>query len=103
MENVITIENGFIGALFALIVWAAKQYLVPYLMAGKRLRYAEWIARLADDITDDLIKKHPGNDWISFANDAVDKLMDICGIEKEVADRAVNASIERKKRTAVDA
>jgi hypothetical protein len=85
------------GAIFsALVVWLARQYLVPYLAVEKRRRYAEYIALIADEVTDDLIRKYPESDWMKRLDEAVDKIMEICGIEDEIARRAASAAISRK-------
>ena len=96
METNIGLLAGFLTAAMALIVWLAKAYLVPFLATGRAKNYAEWVARIADDVTDDLIKKYPGSRITSFLNDAVDEVMKICNIQKATAQRAVNAAVQRK-------
>jgi hypothetical protein len=97
MESITGIWAGFVAVLTALIVWLAKAYLVPFLATGRAKNYAEWIAKIADEVTDDLVKKYPGSRIASFANDAVDEVMKICDIQKTTAQRAVNAALQRKK------
>ena len=80
----------------ALVTWFAKKYLVPWLQVERRRRYAEYIAVMADEITDDLIQRYPDNSWMKKLDEAVDKLIAICGIDPEIARRAVSAALSRK-------
>lgn len=96
MFDILTIGNGLSLLIGAILLYFAKKYLVPFLKVGKNRRYAEWIAQLADEITDDLMTRFPKQEWLRYVDDAVDKLMELCGIEKEIARRAVNSSLERK-------
>lgn len=95
MGNIFTVE-AFLGLLIVIIMWVVGKYLAPYLKTEKRLKYAEWIAKIADEVTDDLLGRYPTNTWAKFFDDAVDKVMEICGIKKEVASRAATAALKRK-------
>ncbi|MBD3218866.1 MAG: hypothetical protein GF310_11360 [candidate division Zixibacteria bacterium] len=96
MFEFLNFENAVIAFLGLVVVFVGKNYLLPFLKIESRRRYASWIAHIADEITDDLVSRHPENRWLKFIDDSVDKLMDICGIEKEVASRAVNSALRRK-------
>ncbi|MCH7689642.1 MAG: hypothetical protein IIA17_01180 [candidate division Zixibacteria bacterium] len=73
----------------------ATRYVVPFLKVGKRQRYAELIAQLADELTDELRNKHDKS-WAKYLDEAVDKLIILLGISPEIARRAVKAAAARK-------
>lgn len=97
MFDILNFGNGLTLLLSTILVYFANKYLVPYLKVEKHRRYAEWIAHLADEITDDLVVAYPASEWLTYVDEAIDKLMEVCGIEKDIAQRAVNSSLERKK------
>jgi hypothetical protein len=87
---------GVLGSLAVILAGhIATKYVIPFLSVGKRQRYAELIAMLADEITDELVAKY-NKDWVNYLDQAVDKLIMILGIEPEVARRAINAAAARK-------
>jgi hypothetical protein len=87
---------GVLGSLAILLAGhIATKYVIPFLSIGKRQRYAELIAMLADEITDELKAKYQ-EDWTDYLDQAVDKLIMILGIEPEIARRAINAAAARK-------
>ncbi len=89
---------GLIGSIgLTLVTYVAKKYIIPFLQVGKHQKYAELIARLAEDITDDLVEKYPENTWLQHLDDAVETLIDILGIPLAVAKRAIQAAATRKK------
>ncbi len=96
MDFLFSFKSGLIALLGLLVAFIGKTYLLPLLRIEKNRRYAIWIAHLADEITDDLIRRYPDNRWLEFIDDAVDKLISICGIEREIALRAVNSALARK-------
>jgi len=85
---------GSVGLLLAGHI--AKKYVIPFLKIGKRQHYAQYIAIIADEITDDLINKYPQKSWLKHLDEAVDTLITICGIGTDIARRAINASVTRK-------
>jgi len=88
-----------LGAIMmALVVWFARRYLAPYLKVEKSRRYAEYIAAIADDVTDDLVRSYPDKEWIKRLNEAVDKIKAVCGVEDEIARRAASAALSRKPK-----
>lgn len=88
---------GVLGSLAVLLAGhIATKYVIPFLSVGKRQRYAELIAMLADEITDELQSKY-AKDWTNYLDQAVDKLIMILGIEPEIARRAINAAAARKQ------
>ncbi|SYZ72437.1 conserved hypothetical protein [Candidatus Zixiibacteriota bacterium] len=96
INNFIALAGGATTIFMALVVWFAKKYLAPYLKVESRRRYAEYIAVIADEITDDLVQRYPDNGWMKRLDEAVDKLIDVCGIDSEIAKRAVSAALSRK-------
>ncbi len=73
----------------------ATRYVIPFLKIGKRQRYAELIAQLADEFTDELRSKHDKS-WTKHLDEAVDKLIILLGISPEIARRAIKAAAARK-------
>ena len=97
MTELLSYENAILTFLGLAVVFVGKNYLLPFLRIESRRRYAHWIAHLADEITDDLVARYPDNAWLKFVDDSIDKLMEVCGIEHEVAERAVSSALSRKK------
>ncbi len=96
INNLPVIIDILSGVLMALAVWFARRYLAPYFKVEKSRRQAEFIAVIADDITDDLVRRYPDKEWVKKLDEAVDKIMDVCGIDGEIAQRAVSAAVSRK-------
>jgi hypothetical protein len=94
MDQILSIIFEGLLAILAIVI---VKYLIPWLAVAKRKAYADHIFRIADDITDDLIERHPDNQWLKFLDSAVDKMMEICGVSKDVANRAINAQVTKKK------
>ena len=93
--------GGWMGALGSLAVimltHVSNKYVIPFLKVGQRQKYARYIAQIADEITDDLKLKYPDRKWVGHLDEAVDSLIKICGIDQEVAQRAVNAALKRNE------
>lgn len=93
-----------VGSAAVLVAgWLANKYIIPFLQIGKRHRYAQLIATLADDITDDLRDRYADSEWLNHLDEAVDTLIDILGIDDDIADRAIRAAAARKRPVAADA
>lgn len=87
---------GILGSIGLLVGgWFTRKYVVPYLKVGKRQKYARWIATLADDLTDELRARYPDRKWINHLDEVVDRLIEMCGINSEIAWRAVRAAAAR--------
>jgi hypothetical protein len=85
---------GSVGLLLA--GHLARKYVIPFLQIGKRQRYAQFIAEIADDVTDDLRNRYPQKSWLQHLDEAIDALVTICGVSSEIARRAINAAVSRK-------
>ncbi|MGB9561869.1 MAG: hypothetical protein ACPL6C_03545 [bacterium] len=98
MESlVIRILNvGIIPILLLLLSFFSKKYIVPLLKTEFRRSLARYVLLIADEITDWLVMKYPEKKWTEWLDEAVDKLMEITGVSKGVAERAIKASIARK-------
>ena len=101
MENSIIAGFGslfdFLGsAVIMLLGYVANRYVIPFLRIGKRQKFAEYIARIADDVTDALRARYPDKNLIVFLDEAVDHIIKITGISPEIARRVISASIARK-------
>lgn len=91
-------STGVIGSILLLLVsYVGKKYLIPFLLVAKRKQYASYIAVIADEVTDDLRARYPNNEWLQRLDAAVDRLMEICDIKREIAKRATHAAVGRKK------
>lgn len=90
--------GGMIGSVILILVaHVTRKYLIPFLVIGKRREYARWIAAIADEVTDDLRARYPENEWLAHLDEAVDKIIDICGISSQIGRRAAQAALSRKK------
>jgi hypothetical protein len=89
-----------IGVVLIAAGYVLKVYVVPYLKTGQRLTYAKYIAAIADDLTDELRAKYPDKQWLAHLDEAIDRLIRLCGVSTEVAGRVVRASSARKPATA---
>ena len=89
--------TGLLGSVGMLLVsYLAKKYVIPFLQVGKRRQYAYHIATIADELTDELRLKYPGKNWVKHLDEAVDTLMAVCEIDREIARRALQAAASRK-------
>lgn len=99
-ENIVTnvvAWTGLIGTVILLLVTRfTKKYLIPFLLVGKRREYARWIAFIADEVTDDLRARYPENEWLKHLDEAIDRIIDLCEIDRDIAGRAAQAAVSRK-------
>ena len=100
MESLLSDTGTWLGGLgslaLALVSFLAKRYVVPFLTVARRRKYAEYIAAIADEVTDDLRARYPDRAWLAYLDEAVDTLIGVCGVSKDVARRAVMAATARK-------
>ena len=76
---------GLLGSAGILVLGhVANKYVIPFLKIGKRNQYAQYIATIADEITDDLKNKHPQKEWLKHLDSAVDMLITICNISPKL-------------------
>jgi hypothetical protein len=80
-----------------LVAHLSRKYLIPFLVIGKRRKYAKWIAGIADEVTDDLRMRYPENEWLEHLDEAVDKVIEVCDISREIGRRVTQAAVSRKK------
>ena len=101
MDSIFSHTGSWLGLLgsvgLTLVTYLSNRYITPFLKIGRRQRYAEYIAKIADDVTDELREKHPQKDWLKHLDDAVDALIAICGVTPEIARRAVRAAAMRRQ------
>ena len=79
---------GSVGLM--LLGHLANRYVIPFLKVGKRKQYAQFIAVIADEVTDDLKNRYPENEWLKHIDEAVDAIISICGVSSDIARRAVS-------------
>ncbi len=86
-----------LGAIMIMITgWAVKKYLIPFLNTELRRKMAEYVLLIADEVTDQLVARYPQNELFKWLDQAVDKIIEITGVSKEVATRAAHAALARK-------
>jgi hypothetical protein len=86
-----------LGSLALLVVgWLTQKYVLPLISTEQRKRMAEHILLIADEVTSSLMLKYPNSGWASWLDQAVEEIMRIAGVSKEVALRAVKAALVRK-------
>ncbi|MBV6341078.1 hypothetical protein [Candidatus Magnetobacterium casense] len=90
------VEWAGLGLIGIAIGWLANKYLKPWLNTEIRLKVARYVLLMADEITDQLMVKYPDKKLVEVLDEAVDTLMKVCGVSKEVAERAIKAAIARK-------
>ncbi len=77
MEPILTHPDSWLSLLgtVALLIgtYIANRYVVPFLKIGKRQKYAQLIATIADEVTDDLRNKYPEEEWLKHLDEAVDR------------------------------
>ena len=86
---------GSLGLL--LIGWVTQKYLVPYLSTEKKKKMAELILLIADDVTNYFLLKYPKANWAEWIDQSVEQIIQITGVDREVALRAAKAAIVRKQ------
>ena len=95
-----SIQGWFLSGLGSLIVflvaWLTKEYLVPYLTTEGKRKMAKYILLIADEVTDYFLLKHPELKWTEWIDQAVDKIIEITGVDREIALRAAEAALSRK-------
>lgn len=95
-HNLIDLAGGIWTVVGVVAAYLARKYLVPYLQVEKRRRYAGWIAAIADELIDDLQARYPDQEWLEQLDRAIEQLIDICGIDRDIAERAIRASAARR-------
>lgn len=90
------VDKSIIALVLIVVGWMAKRYLVPWLDTQLKKNLAQYVLLIADELTDYYSAKYPGNKIWEFLDEAVDKLMEICGVSEGTARRALEASLGRK-------
>ena len=86
-----------LAALF--MIWLGifiKKEIVPLLQIKQNREVAEYILVIADDVTDYFRLKFPDAHWSVWLDKAVDRIIEITGVGRDVADRVAKAAIARK-------
>jgi len=87
-----------LGSLGLLILgWVVQKYVVPLLSTDRKKKLAEHILLIADDVTDYFVLKYPTSNWTEWIDQAVEQIIQITGVDREVAVRAAKAAIARKQ------
>lgn len=91
------VDGTIVALLLFFIGWATKKWLLPVLSTAARKKVAEYVLVIADEVTDWLVAKYPDKDFYEYLDKAVDKIMEVCGVSKPVAERAAAAALGRKR------
>jgi hypothetical protein len=90
-------DVAIVSTILFILGWLAKRFVKPLLEVERNRAMATWIAHIADEVTDELVARYPDQQWDNWLDKAVDKVMEVCEIEKrEVAERAARAALGRK-------
>ena len=93
-------ERAFeaMGAMLIIAVgMLTKRYIIPLLQTIRARQIALHVFTIADDVTDYFAERFPNAHWSNWLDRAVDKIIDVTGVGKGPAERAVRAAITRKK------
>jgi len=90
------VTPGLLGLFLLILGYIAKKWLVPWLGSGIRLNIARHLLIVADDITDYYRALYPDKEWIEWFDEAVDKLIEVVGVKREIAQRVTRDTITRK-------
>lgn len=95
-----TDPGGWLSLLGTLAVTAlgyvTQRYVVPFLKVGRRQRYAEYVAAIADDAIDELRSKYPDKQWLVHLDEAVETVVRVTGLSQDVSRRSVRAAAARR-------
>lgn len=86
-----------LGALLMIYLGIfVKREIMPLLQIRRNREVAEYILVIADDVTDYFRLKFPSAHWSVWLDRAVDRIIEITGVGRDVADRAAKAAVVRR-------
>jgi hypothetical protein len=86
-----------VGSLLMIyLAYIVKKELVPLLKAKRNREIARHVLTIADDVTDYFRSKFPTAHWSVWLDRAVDRVIEITEVDREVAERVARASVTRK-------
>lgn len=95
------LSDQAIEAAVALLILAlglvVKKYVVPLLKTELARQTANHVLIIADDVTDYFAEKFPEAHWSVWLDRAIDKVIEVTGVGRGPAERALTAAISRKK------
>lgn len=99
METIFA-DNGWLNILgsvaLTLAGFVANKYIIPFLNVGRRKKYAEYIAAIAEEAIDELRTKYPDKTWLEHLQEAIEVVISITAIDADIAARAVKAAAARR-------
>ncbi len=84
------------GILMFYLGYLVKKEILPLLKAKRNREIASHILVIADDVTDYFRLKFPKAHWSVWLDKAVDRIIEITEVKREVAGRAARAAVARK-------
>jgi hypothetical protein len=85
------------AVLLIAITILTRRYIIPLLKTAQARQTAQHLLVIADDVTDYFRAKYPNAHWSNWLDRAVDKIIEITGVGRGPAERAVRAAISRKQ------
>jgi len=92
------LQESLLTFLVILVVYLGKKYLIPLLNALLDKNLTERLLILSDDIIDEIVLKNPDSEVAVLIQRMVDELIASAGVKREVAERVINVTIQRKMR-----
>lgn len=89
-------EESLLAIVLIFLGWLVKKHLLPLLNSETKKKIAEHVLLIADDVTDWLTATYPDQKPYKYLDKAIDKIMEVCGVSREVAERAAKAALKRK-------
>jgi hypothetical protein len=84
------------GLLMIVLTIFIRKEILPLLQVRRNRELAEFILVIADDVTDYFRLKFPSAHWSVWLDKAVERIIEITGVNRDVADRAIKAAVARK-------
>ncbi len=86
-----------LGAILMIaLAMFVKREILPLLKVRQNREVAEYVLVIADDVTDYFRLKFPSSHWSVWLDRAVDRIIEITGVGRDVADRVARAALVRK-------
>jgi hypothetical protein len=87
-----------VGSLLMIyLAYIVRKELVPLLKARRNREIAGHLLAIADDVTDYFRSKFPTAHWSVWLDRAVDRVIEITKVDREVAERVARASLARNQ------
>jgi len=89
-------EESLLAIILIFLGWVITKYVRPLLNTETKKKVAEHILLIADDVTDWLLEMYPNEKPYKYLDQIINKIMEVCGVSRTVAERAAKAALKRK-------